>query len=483
MAGEGIIMARPKELRHLYVIRKVLEREITQREASEILSLSSRQLRRIVKRVRLEGDKGVIHKSRGNPSNRRIPDEVRDKVIQLYRSQYWDFGPTLASEKLEERDQVRVNEETLRRWLMGSGDWKKRRKRRGHRRWRERKHHFGEMVQIDGSHHDWFEGRGPWCVLMGYIDDATGKVFGRFYPYEGTIPAMDSFKRYIKKHGLPVSVYLDRHTTYKSTARASIQDELDNTMPLSEFERALKELGVEVIHANSAPAKGRVERLFGTLQDRLVKEMRLRGIRTIEEANEFLKQYLPVYNRRFLFRAQEPSNLHRPLPQGIKLDSILCIKTERTLRNDFTVAHNKRLYQIEDRTCASRVMVHEQIDGSIKIFHKGQKLRFGQITTRPAKQESPPVRVRRRTPHRPSPNHPWRNFKFGARKYDRADALLAANTLDSKMSPRDERDKANGSNETPQCKRVAGGGNSSRPTGSFHFPWPLSLPRLRRGHF
>lgn len=419
MAREDIIMARPKELRHLYVVRKVLDKEITQMEASEMLSLSSRQIRRIVKRVKLEGDQGVIHKSRGQPSNRRIPGEVREKVIHRYRSQYWDFGPTLASEKLRERDQVEVNGETLRLWLLESGDWKKRRKRRGHRRWRERKHHVGEMVQIDGSHHDWFEGRGPWCVLMGYIDDATGKVFGRFYDYEGTIPAMDSFRRYVKKHGLPMAVYLDQHTTYKSTAKASIQDELNNTRPLSEFERALKELGVEVIHAHSAPAKGRVERLFGTLQDRLVKEMRLRGIRTVEEANEFLKPYLPVYNRRFSVRPRERGNLHRPLPKGLNLDSILCIKTERTLRNDFTVAHNRKLYQIEDRTRASRVMVHEQIDGSIKILYQGEALRFHEITMRPLKQETLPVRVQRRRPHPPSPDHPWRNFKFGIHRYER----------------------------------------------------------------
>lgn len=419
-----MIVARPKELRKLYVIRKVLDKEILQEKASEILSLSSRQVRRILKRVRLEGDKGVIHKSRGRPSSRRISDEIREKVIQLYRSEYEDFGPTLAAEKLEERHRVKVNEETLRLWLIESGDWKKRRKRRGHRRWRERKHHFGEMVQMDGSHHDWFEGRGAWCVLMGYIDDATGKVFGRFYDYEGTIPAMDSFKGYVQKHGLPMAVYLDRHTTYKSPAKASIQDELDNQEPLSEFERALKELGVEVIHATSAPAKGRVERLFGTLQDRLVKEMRLRGIRTVQEGNAFLKEYLPVYNRRFSVRPQERSNLHRPLPLGMNLDSILCIKAERTLRNDFTVAHNSKLYQIEDRTHASRVRVHEQIDGSIKIFCRGQALRFREITTRPLRPVKAPVRVGRTEPHPPPPDHPWRDFKFGSRTYERRKAVF-----------------------------------------------------------
>jgi len=176
---------------------------------------------------------------------------------------------------------------------------------------------------MDGSHHDWFEGRGAGCVFMGYIDDARGEVFGRFYPYEGTIPAMDSFKRYIKKNGLPMSVYLDKHTTYKSTAKPTIQDELNNTQPLSEFERALKELGVEVIHANSPQAKGRIERLFGTLQDRVVKEMRLRGIRTIEEANCFLEEYLPLYNSRFAVCPKGKDNLHRPVGRGLELDGIL----------------------------------------------------------------------------------------------------------------------------------------------------------------
>src|SRR4030066_1082678 len=242
MAREDMIIVGQRERKRLHIIQKVLERVIKQGEAGGILSLSSRQIRRIVKRVRIEGGKGVIHRSRGKASNRRIPGKVREEVIRLYRNQYGDFGPTLASEKLLERDQVQVSDETLRLWLLESGDWKKRRKTRGHRRWRERKGHRGEMVQMDGSHHDWFEGRGPYCVLMSYIDDATGKVSGRFYEYEGTIPAMDSFKRYIQKNGLPMSVYLDRHTTYKSTAKASIEEVLNEEGPLSDFERALKEL-------------------------------------------------------------------------------------------------------------------------------------------------------------------------------------------------------------------------------------------------
>jgi hypothetical protein len=420
MAGEDMIMLRQRELRRLHVLEKVLEGAIKQVEASEILSLSCRQIRRVVKRIKIEGDKGVIHKSRGRPSNRRIPDRIKGKVINLYRSKYKDFGPTLASEKLLERDGVRVNDETLRSWLIKTGDWKKTCKRKGYRQWRERKHHCGEMVQMDGSHHEWFEDRGSGCVLMGYIDDATGDAFGRFYGYEGTIPAMDSFKRYIKKHGLPMSVYLDKYKTYKSTAKPSIEDELNDVEPLSDFERALKELGVEVVHANSPQAKGRIERLFGTLQDRLVKEMRLRGISTLEEGNQFLEEYLPLYNRRFSVSPKGKDNLHRPLVKGLDLDMILCKRTERALRNDFTVTHNHNLYQIEETIRASKVVVQDRMDGEIRIYYKGRALRFKEITERPLREKTQPVVVRMRKSSIPSPNHRWRwNFKFGSHKYER----------------------------------------------------------------
>jgi hypothetical protein len=423
MAGEDMIMAHPGEIKRLHVIRKVLERVIKQVEAAEILLLSGRQIRRIVKRIRCEGDRGIVHQSRGRASNRRTPDKVKDKVIRLYRAQYKDFGPTLASEKLSERDGIGISGETLRRWLLEAGDWKRSRKGRKHRQWRERKHHYGEMVQIDGSHHAWFEDRGPGCVLMGYIDDATGKVFARFYDYEGSLPAMDSFKGYTKKYGLPMKVYLDKHTTYKSTARPTIQDELDQVGPLSQFERALKELGVEVLHAHSPQAKGRIERLFRTLQDRLVKEMRLRGIGTLEEANQFLEEYLPVYNRRFSVCPKGKDNFHRPLPKGLVLDTILCIKTERSLRNDFTVAHNRKLYQIEDSVKASKVTVQQRVDGSMIMTHKGRSLRFKEITERPVREKPQVVLMRIRKPYIPSADHPWRKFKIRKPHYDRGRPL------------------------------------------------------------
>lgn len=419
MAGEDMIMARQGELKRLHVIQKVLEGIIKQGEAAEILLLSGRQIRRIVKRIRTEGNRGIIHRSRGKRSNRRIADKIRERVINLYRTQYEGFGPTLASEKLLERNKIEISDETLRKWLIEAGDWKKRRRHRGHRQWRERKHHYGEMVQMDGSHHDWFEGRGPWCVLMGYIDDATGRAFGRFYEYEGTMPAMDSFKRYIGEYGLPMSVYLDKHTTYKSPAKASIEDQLNDSPALSEFERALKELGVEVIHANSPQAKGRIERLFGTFQDRLVKEMRLRGIRTIQEANRFLEEYLPGYNERFAVCPKRKDNLHRPVGRGVNLDEILCLKTKRVLRKDFTVAHNCKLYQVEDYITTPKVIVQDRLDGSVHITYKNRTLRFREISERPVPEKKPSPVARMRKPSTPPTDHPWRNFKFGKHRYER----------------------------------------------------------------
>jgi hypothetical protein len=411
-------MFRQEELKGLHVIRKILEKVLKQAAAAKILSLSYRQLQRCVQRVKVEGDRGIIHRSRGKVSNRRLADRVKERVIKLYRKSYKGFGPTLAVEKLCERHGLKVSDETLRKWLLQSGDWKKVRRKRVHRQWRERKEHFGEMVQMDGSHHDWFEGRGLACVLMGYIDDATGEAFGRFYEYEGTMPAMDSFRRYIQRLGIPLSVYLDKHTTYRSPAKPSIEEELQGIEPLSEFERALKELGVEVIHAHSAPAKGRIERLFGTLQDRLVKEMRLRGIKSIEEANGFLEGYWPIYNRKFAVGAREEGDLHRSLPRGLHLDHILCMKASRALRNDFTVAYNKKLYQIEDPIRATQVQVHERLDGSIVLLSKDRSLKYREILTRPVKAKKQPVRIGPKKTTIPPKDHYWRNFKFGKGRYD-----------------------------------------------------------------
>ena len=410
MAGKDIIEMSQRELTRLHVIHKVIEGLLKQKEAAALLSLSNRQIRRLIKKAGKEGDVGIIHKSRGKPSNRRLPKKIKDKVIELYRQKYVGFGPLLASEKLLERDGLTVNDETLRKWLIETGDWKKTRKDRKHRQWRPRKHHFGEMIQIDGSHHDWFEGRGPECVLMGYIDDATGKVYARFYGYEGTMPAMDSFKRYVKKYGIPIRAYLDRHTTYKSPKKAAFPGYDDE--PLSQFERAMKELGVEVSHAHSPQAKGRIERLFRTFQDRVVKEMRLKGIKTIEEANKFLVSYLPLYNKKFAVKPKEKEDIHRDIPKGMNLDRILCIKTERTLRNDFTIAHSGKLYQIQDKIKAGKVIVEKRINGTMAITHNGTFLKFKEITERYERQKTKPRLSGKKRQCKPPADHPWRKFKI-----------------------------------------------------------------------
>jgi hypothetical protein len=418
MAGKDIIMASQRELKRLHIAQKVIEGLLRQAEAAEMLSLSDRQMRRIVGRVQGEGPQGVVHRSRGRESNRKYPEEFKDRVIELYRQNYEGFGPTLAQEKLLERDGIGISDETLRLWLRGAGLWKKKRKGRQHRQWRPRKDRYGEMIQVDGSHHDWFEGRGPGCVFMGYIDDATGRVYGRFYEYEGTIPALDSFRRYIRRHGIPMSLYMDKHTTYKATGKPTIEDELNGTEPLSQFGRAVEEIGVQLIHAHSPQAKGRVERLFNTLQDRLVKEMRLRGISSIAEANEFLKEYLPIYNRRFAKKAAQTENLHRPVAKGLDLDRVLCIKTARSLRNDYTIAHDKKLYQIEEAVKTKKLMVEDYTDGSMAIWCKGQKVKFRQIDAKPEKPQKSkkqPAVPARKASSAPPKDHPWREFLYGSK--------------------------------------------------------------------
>ncbi len=426
MAGRDIIAMTQGELKRLHVVHKALDKSITQAEAAGIIGVCLRQVQRIIRTVRAEGDEGIIHKSRGQASNRALPDKIKSRALKLYNEKYPDFGPTLATEKLFEIDKIKLNDETLRLWLIEENIPYKKRKRRAHRKWRQRKACFGEMIQMDGSEHDWFEGRGPECVFMGYIDDATGRPFGRFHPYEGTLPAMDSFKRYIKKYGIPASIYLDKHTTYKSTKKQTIEDELNNVEPMSQFSRAVNELGVNVIYADSPQAKGRIERLFNTFQDRMIKEMRLKSIKTIKEANKFLIAYLPAYAKRFSVKPANDTDLHRPVPKGINLDKILCVKTARTLRNDFTVAHNGKLYQIEDTVGAKDIVVEERVNGTILINYKDTSLIFQEIIARPKKEQEKPLALGPKNIYIPPKDHPWRKFRLpGSIDFEEKEAVLA----------------------------------------------------------
>lgn len=416
MRKKEVLKVTNAELRKLKVIEQVIEKRIKRRKAARLLEISVRQVIRLVKRVRAEGAKGIVHRLRGRASNRRHEEKHKEKILVLCRKKYEGFGPTLAQEKLEELDKLYVNRETLRQWMLTEGLWEISRKGQGHREWRERKGSFGEMTQVDGSHHDWLEGRGPEVVLMGYIDDATNNVFARFYDYEGTMPAMDSFYRYAKRYGLPHSIYIDRLNAYRGHGKLSLEEELaGQERKKSQFERALEELGVDVIHAQSPQAKGRIERLFRTFQDRLIKEMRLAGVKTKEEANKFLEKYLPVYNQRFEVRAREEANLHRQVPRDRELRQILSIQTKHVLRNDNTIRHENKFYQILNHWNGWRpkeVKVEERIDGKFYVTAGGRELRYREVKE-PAKR----LEIKRkvalpRKPAIPGPEHPFKRRSF-----------------------------------------------------------------------
>jgi len=408
MVREDRVIMSVKELRRVHVIRQTREKKLTQVKAGTLLGLTPRHIRRLLARMEQAGDQGLAHRGRGKPSNRRIPEKVKAKALQLCEKQYGDFGPTLAAEKLTERHGMAVSAETVRGWLLATGVTHFQRRPRPHRAWRERKAHVGELLQLDGSHHDWFEGRGPRCVLMAYIDDASSRVYARFYEYEGTIPAMDSFMRYGQQYGIPLAIYADKHSTYQSPASPTVEEQLAGVKPTSQFGRALGELGVELIPAHSPQAKGRVERLFQTFQDRVIKEMRLAEVSTLEAANRFLERYLPIHNRRFTVQPAQATDLHRPRPAHRELDRILCLKTPRCLRKDFTIAHQGGLYQIHETVRTSQVLVEEHVNGTMRITHQGRALGFHAITSRPMKAAEAKKVHQPRRPVTPRPDHPWR---------------------------------------------------------------------------
>lgn len=415
--SEEYIRLSSKEVRRLKILHRVIEGEVTQVKASEILGITDRQVRNIIKRLKAEGDKGIVHRNRGRESPHRIASEREDLIAEIVERRYVDFGPTLAVEKLWECEGIRISKEKLRQIMLAKGLWQRRRRRRKIYRWRQRKEYFGEMVQVDGSHHDWLEGRGSKMVLMGYVDDATGQFYGRFYDYEGLFPAMDSLERYIRHYGCPVSLYLDKHSTYKTTRQPDLDELLRGEEAQTQFERAAKELDIEIIHANSPQAKGRIERAFGTLQDRLVKELRLGGVCTREEANMLLEKFIPQYNKRFAKMPLQQGNLHRRLPQGVKFRDILCIKAKRTITNDYTLRWRGRRFLIDNSSIARRrgkVEVREHFDGQITVKFNGHYLEVHEVfEVKPIKtrQIKKPVNdKKKKRKYIPPADHPWRRY-------------------------------------------------------------------------
>ena len=416
--GEDSITMRKRDLERYQVIQRSLRGEIRQAEVADWLGLCERQIRRLVKKVRLEGMKGLVHGNRGRISPQKMSREQEETIGSIIAERYPDFTPLHASEKLWERHKIRLSREKVRQIMLAKGLWKRRRRRKADHVWRERKSHLGEMVQMDGSHHAWLERRGPKLVLMGFVDDATGRYFGHFYDHEGVYPAMDGLRRYIERYGLPQSLYLDKHSTYKTSREPDTDELLRDQQARTQFERAVSEAGIRIIHAHSPQAKGRIERSFGTLQNRLVKELRLAGARTIEEANRFLEDYLKVFNRRFMKEAQQPQDQHRPCPKSMNLDDIFCLQGQRMVNNGYLIKWRSRTFVLLRPALTLRkqtVVVREQFDGRLSFRFKGRNLECKEIEVRPPQPvvRVAAVKIPRKPPkYTPPPTHPWKRIPF-----------------------------------------------------------------------
>jgi Helix-turn-helix domain len=366
----------------LKVMSLVLKGDRTQAEAARLLKRSVRQVRRIQRRLESQGDGAVVHGLRGRPSNRRVDPPLKKSALALYRAKYMGFGPTLAAEKLAEDDDVAVKVRTLGQWLLADGLWTCKRRRDRHRTRRTRRSCFGEMVQADASLHDWLEGRGTPMALVGMIDDATGRALARFYPAETTNAYMDVLGRWISRHGRPFSWYSDRHGIFRAESRL-LGDDQPISVP-TQFSRALEELDVELILANSPQAKGRIERLWGTAQDRLVKELRLAGATTLQQANEVLEQkFLPWFNRRCTVKPASGNDAHRALGRGQELAAILSIQQTRHVNNDYTIRLDNCFYQLLAPAWpgerGGQVIVEQRLDGSMKIRFNRHYLEYRQV--------------------------------------------------------------------------------------------------------
>lgn len=365
-----------EEIKKSEILNLLEEGRVTRESAAKSLGLSVRQVDRLRLRFRQDGILALAHRSRGKVSNRRLKEAFKTKVVEHLKERYRDFGPTLAAEKLEKNHKLKISREALRQIMQAEGLWKgKRRKKVGYHPRRPRRDCTGELLQGDASHHDWFEGRRPRCVLIGFIDDATNTAYGRFHEGETTEAYVDTMKRYIKKYGTPLGLYVDKDSIFRVNQEVTTRKAKGET----QFGRMMKELGIELICAHSPEAKGRVERLFGTLQDRLVKEMRLLGLKSIEEANEYLeKEYWQEFNKRWSCKAAKEEDKHRKAPTDAALDRVFTLREKRKVSKSLDFSYHNVLYQIQTKTphrfSKEQVMIFKRIDGTFWVEHEGKKL-------------------------------------------------------------------------------------------------------------
>lgn len=390
-----VISMSIKETERITIMDNLIAKRIKQKHASKQLGISVRQVRRMVKRYKQEGASGLAHKNRGRIGNRALLPEKKQQVITLIKSQYQDFGPTLASENLQDRDGVVVSRETVRQLMIKEQLWKvKQRKQIIIHTYRERRNCVGELVQLDGSPHKWFEDRAEPCTLIAYIDDATSRIMdGAFMDYEGTFALFETTEHYLKLYGKPLIFYVDKHSTFNINRQATIEEELKDQKPLTQFGRAMDQLRIELILANSPQAKGRVERLFETLQDRLVKELRLEGISTKEEGTRYFREiYIPKHNAKFAVPPKDPANAHRVLLSSDDLSRIFTVQTNRIISKALVVQYKNTRYQIDTKGAyqyllqKQNILVEENKEGAIVFRHKDKVLSYkviGQIFKQP----------------------------------------------------------------------------------------------------
>jgi transposase len=413
---DELLTMSKKELTRLDVMKRLEDKRLRQKEAARILGLSTRQVKRLWRTYQKDGAKGLVSKRRGKASNNRLDVGVVQRALDLIHEKYADFGPTLAHEKLSEVHQLKLSRESVRRIMIEEGLWKPKRAKhpRAHQM-RERRACFGELVQIDGSEHAWFEDRGPKCSLLVYIDDATGELLElRFVPTESFFGYCEATRHYLERYGKPVAFYCDKHGIF----RVNQKRPLGLSSGLTQFGRAMQELDIQIICANSPQAKGRVERVNQTLQDRLVKELRLRGISDMEAGNAYLPEFREDFNRRFGVQPRSQHNAHRPLLKTDNLDVILTRQETRTISKNLTVQFKHVVYQIQTNRPGyalrnAQVMVSENSNGDITIFYNKVPLPYTIYHKAPRQAEVADTKTldhQIKSPWSPASDHPWRRY-------------------------------------------------------------------------
>lgn len=429
---QKLICMSEKELSRYDVIKSLIDGKINGTDASKQIGVSIRHVKRLKIKVDEHGAKGLIHKNRGQISNRKLDPEIVKKAEKYLKEKYYDFGPTFAAEKLDEVHKIRMGKETVRGIMTNLELWKPKLRRQSGKwhTWRARKENYGEMQQFDGSYHVWF-GDEESCLLLS-VDDATGKItHAKFDINESTVAVFNFFLEYFDKNGFPISIYLDKFSTYKINHKNAV----DNKDMITQFERAMNQVGVNPIVAHSPEAKGRVERMNGTLQDRLVKELRLAGITTPREANKFLEEYIPKFNAKFAVVPKRKKNIHRIISEQIKekLPQIFSIQNQRKVHNDYTVMFKNNYFQLNREQSVTvykkdTVIVEEHLDGSVKLCLKNHYLNYTVLPERPKKEiniKLVALTRQKQNSYKPPVDHPWRKqFLFNRTKNEITEHII-----------------------------------------------------------